>query len=247
MPARLRDRFATEGSTLERYASVFDCVEINSSFYRAHRAEVYARWAASVPRDFRFSVKLPQAITHDLRLRRSAKPVGAFLAEVAGLGRKLGVVLVQLPGSFPWDARVASAFFRTLRERHDGAVVCEPRHATWFEPRATALLARMRIGRVGADPARCEGAGIAAPADGIAYYRWHGSPRIYWSPYGRDRLGGLAAEVTAPGRAGIASWCIFDNTASQAAAHDALELKSLLPRVTSASGTGTAASRGRAA
>ncbi|HVF34819.1 MAG TPA: DUF72 domain-containing protein [Candidatus Saccharimonadia bacterium] len=263
MPARLRDEFAVDGTTLQRYASRFDCVEVNSSFYRPHRAEVYARWAESVPPGFRFSVKLPQTITHELRLRRTAKPLATFLAQVEGLGPKLGALLVQLPGSFAYDARVAGNFFRALRGLHAGPVVCEPRHPGWFEPRVAALFERLRIGRVAADPARCADAAVALPADALAYYRMHGSPRMYWSPYGRERLLPLAAEIAALRDAGIRSWCIFDNTASQSAAHDALALRALLDRqplsarvmqgrtrtpntITSANGTARAPSRGRA-
>ena len=60
--------FPRDGSHLERYATRFSCVEINSSFYRPHRQETYARWAASVPENFRFAVKMPRTITHHARL-----------------------------------------------------------------------------------------------------------------------------------------------------------------------------------
>src|SRR5205085_4945044 len=59
--------FDAGASHLARYATRFDAVEVNSSFYRPHAQATYARWAASVPRRFRFSVKLPKAITHDAR------------------------------------------------------------------------------------------------------------------------------------------------------------------------------------
>src|SRR5947209_4980281 len=61
-------RFAEVGSHLQRYATLFKAVEINSCFYRPHRRTTYERWAASVPDTFRFAVKLPKAITHELRL-----------------------------------------------------------------------------------------------------------------------------------------------------------------------------------
>src|SRR4051812_3704858 len=61
-------RFATAGTHLERYASLFNAVEINSCFYRPHRLATYERWATSVPEYFRFSVKLPKVITHQARL-----------------------------------------------------------------------------------------------------------------------------------------------------------------------------------
>ena len=61
--------FPVQGSHLERYGAVFNAVEINSPFYRPHRTATYERWAASVPEDFRFAVKIPKAITHECRLK----------------------------------------------------------------------------------------------------------------------------------------------------------------------------------
>ena len=77
LPKAHADAFPPEGSHLERYAGVFDSVEINSSFYRSHRAQTYARWAASVPPTFRFAVKLPCTITHAHRLGGTQR--GGFL------------------------------------------------------------------------------------------------------------------------------------------------------------------------
>ena len=77
--------------------SRFDGVEINSSFYRPHRLSTYQRWADDVPDHFRFAVKMPKTITHEGRLRDVAEPLQRFLGEIAGLGDKLGPVLIQLP------------------------------------------------------------------------------------------------------------------------------------------------------
>ena len=60
IPGRYRDLFADGDSGLAWYASRFPIVEINSSFYRPHQHATYARWAGSVPRGFRFSVKVPR-------------------------------------------------------------------------------------------------------------------------------------------------------------------------------------------
>ncbi|HEY9423039.1 MAG TPA: DUF72 domain-containing protein, partial [Thermoanaerobaculia bacterium] len=69
LPRAEQAEFPETGSHLERYASRFGAVEINSSFHRPHRPATYARWSASVPASFRFSVKVPKTITHGLRLR----------------------------------------------------------------------------------------------------------------------------------------------------------------------------------
>lgn len=68
IPARHAQAVPAEGSQLQRYATALGGVEINSSFYRPHRPETYARWAASTPASFRFAVKCPRAITHEARL-----------------------------------------------------------------------------------------------------------------------------------------------------------------------------------
>lgn len=235
IPRALAQDFPGEGSHLARYARVLQCAEINTSFYRSHRPEVYARWAAQTPPGFRFAVKLPRTITHDLRLRAARAPLTRFLAEVVGLGERLGVLLVQLPPSLPFEARPVRTFFGLLATLFDGAVVCEPRHATWFAPAADRLLVQLRIGRVAADPARWPAAAVPGgwlgPAgDGagaVLYHRWHGSPRMYYSAYGDDWLQSRAAALQR-WPAAAEPWCIFDNTASGAAASDALRLRACL-------------------
>lgn len=218
--------FDDGASMLARYATRFDVAEINSSFYRPHRRETWRRWAASVPAGFRFSAKLPRTISHELGLRGAGPALDQFLAEAGGLGRKLGALLLQLPPTLAFDARSASAFVRMLRRRTDIAVACEPRHASWFDARADALLQRHAIARVAADPARVAEAARPGGDTGLRYWRWHGSPRIYYSRYEDAALASLAGAIAAaPGRN---AWVIFDNTAHGHAVTDALRLQSLV-------------------
>lgn len=225
MPRAWAARFPGAGSHLERYALVLTAVEINSSFYRYHEPETYARWARAVPPEFQFSVKLPREITHFRRLARAGPPLRRFLASVKPLGRKLGALLVQLPPSLRFDARRADAFFRALRIAHRGAVVCEPRHPTWFSQPADELLRRYRVGRVAADPAPAPAAGAGEPGGWpkVVYHRLHGSPRMYYSAYSDQFLDRLAQAMRTRGR-GARVWAIFDNTASGAAIGNALAL-----------------------
>lgn len=238
VPRAVAAAFPGVGSHLGRYAEVMRCAEINSSFYREHRFETYARWARETPAGFRFAVKLPRTITHERRLRRARMPLTAFLAQVAGLGEKLGVLLVQLPPSLAFEARAMHRFFGLLRELHAGgrgAVVCEPRHPSWFTASADRVLGTYRIGRVAADPA---GVPVAAHPGGwlgddatgsgaTVYYRWHGSPRVYWSAYSPEWLDEHAAQASTSFEAAD-RWCIFDNTASGAALDNALAFDGLL-------------------
>jgi uncharacterized protein YecE (DUF72 family) len=221
-------RFSDTGSHLARYATQFNAVEINSCFYRPHRRATYERWAATVPPDFRFAVKLPKVITHANRFVDIVAPLERFLGEVAGLGEKLGPVLVQLPPSFAFDETLARSFFDELRARFDGEAVLEPRHETWFTADIEQLLVEFHVARVAADPARVPAAAEPGGYEGVMYLRLHGSPRIYYSAYSAEYLADVARLLEASASRDISTWCIFDNTALGAATADALTVKSHL-------------------
>ncbi|MGN6111995.1 MAG: DUF72 domain-containing protein [Luteimonas sp.] len=228
IPSRHAGLFGAGDSHLARYATRFDVAEINSTFYRPHQARTFERWAASVPARFRFSAKLPKAITHDARLQGVGDALTAFVDSLAGLGPKLGGVLVQLPPSLAFEARVAGRFFAMLRRRTATRVACEPRHASWFAPAADAVFARHAIARAAADPARLPEAAVPGGAGAGArwsYWRWHGSPRIYYSSYDDDALAALARALVRSGSARAPAWCILDNTAHGHAMDDAARLQ----------------------
>lgn len=225
--------FPTEGSHLFRYARRLPAVEINSSFYRPHQRATYGRWAASVPDRFRFSVKMPRSITHEHRLVDTDALLDRFFREVAGLGPRLGCILVQLPPSLVLDTRVAVSFLAALRDRFDGHVALEPRHPSWFSPEAERLLIGARIGRVAADPPRVGTVSCPAAWSGLVYYRLHGSPMVYHSAYNREYLTRLAGVLATRRIQGSSVWCVFDNTARGAATENALDLSYRLWAVTS--------------
>ncbi|CAH0132758.1 DUF72 domain-containing protein [Stenotrophomonas lactitubi] len=227
LPADVAHAFATGDSVLQRYASRFPIVEINTSFYRPHQPATYARWAASVPHGFRFSVKMPQAISHVARLRGAAPLLDPFLHAVGNLGDRLGALLLQLPPSLAYDGRTASAFFRALRRRSAVRVACEPRHPSWFDAKADALLDDHDIARVAADPASIAGADQPGGARHWSYWRWHGHPRAYYSAYPASELCRLAAAATQAAALGEV-WVILDNTAHGHAVPNALQLRTLL-------------------
>jgi uncharacterized protein YecE (DUF72 family) len=220
--------FPAEGSHLQRYAARFDIAEINTSFYRPHQRETYARWAADTPAHFRFSAKLPKRITHEKRLVGVMPELEAFLAQVEGLGNKLGCLVVQLPPSLAFEEPTVSRFLGALRRRHQGLVALEPRHPSWFVPHAERLLARFRTARVLADPVLHDDAAAPGGWPGLVYLRLHGSPRRYWSSYADAVLQQLAQRLRRAREEGAQCWCVFDNTASGAAVANALTLAVLI-------------------
>lgn len=170
-------------------------------------------------------MKLPKAITHNARLVGADQAIAQFCDEVAGLGDRLGNVLVQLPPSLKFEAAVAEKFFAALRRWTQALVACKPRHLSWFGPDVDRLWQLYLITRVAADPARCPDASRVGGAVVSRYWRWHGSPRMYCSQYGDAALKRLATQLRLHAGAGRTAWCIFDNTALGHAATDAIRLR----------------------
>ena len=205
---------------LSYYAAHFSCVEINSSFYRAHQSATYARWRDETPAAFRFSVKMPRSATHESHLKRCATEVARFYEDIAALQPKLAAVLVQLPPSLEFSGRTVRTFFNSIPRLRGTKVVCEPRHPSWFTSAVERALRDAGVSRVAADPARWPGAEVPGAARRFAYFRWHGAPHLYYSKYSEARLAAFAATVRATKASEI--WCVFDNTARHAAWDDAL-------------------------
>lgn len=225
IPRPCAEQFTADGTQLTRYAQVLRVTEINSSFYRPHAAASYANWARQTPRYFRFAVKVPMAITHEQRLRAARRPLRDFLAQVReGLRSRLGPLVVQLPPSFEFEARPVRGFLGVMRELFSGDVALEARHRSWFTDRADALLDLHHVARIAADPAVVPEAAFPGGWRGLAYFRLHGSPRMYWSVYGEEGVARWQEIIDRLPRATLA-WCIFDNTASGGAMADALRLQ----------------------
>lgn len=236
LPKQHTQHFPLEGTHLERCSQGLNCVEVNSSFYRPHQRRTWERWAGCTPPDFRFSVKIPKAITHDAQLKNCGAMLHKFFEEARGLGEKLGPLLVQLPPRLAFDEATAHEFFTTLRELHPpnlhtGLIALEPRHASWFSAPVDRLLRNFEIARVAADPpAASPLAATPGGWHGLCYWRLHGAPRTYYSAYDSAFLKLLAKQLHASSCA--EQWVIFDNTALGHATGNALELFRDLQRAT---------------
>jgi uncharacterized protein YecE (DUF72 family) len=124
---------------LEHYATLFDTVEINNTFYRLPRREAVASWVEESPAGFLFAVKASRYLTHVKRLRDMEEGVTRFFERIDPLVRspKLGPVLWQLPPTFRRDdERLALA----LRQLPAGRHCFEFRHESWFVPETYARL-----------------------------------------------------------------------------------------------------------
>ena len=94
------------------------------------------------------------------------------------------------------------------------------------------MLTQFRIARTAADPAVVPAAAEPGGWPGLAYFRLHGSPRMYYSPYSEEALGSIAHRLAGAAAAGAEAWCIFDNTAEFAATGNALTINELVQGAT---------------
>jgi uncharacterized protein YecE (DUF72 family) len=140
-----------ESHWLEFYARTFPAVEIDSTFYSPPSADIARRWVELTPAQFRFSCKLPRAITHACGLRDCTKELNEFLRAIKPLAAKLRVILIQLPPAFsPKDGKPAlRSFLRQLPKAFRFAI--EFRHAGWHRPQIIGLLEKYRVAWVWAD------------------------------------------------------------------------------------------------
>lgn len=227
VPKELRDGFPDWGdrTQLWGYARRLDAVEINKTFYDLPMASTFGKWRERVPGEFRFSLKAPREITHDRRLEDAGDPLAEFLGRARELEDRLGVLLFQLPPSLQFDEQLATSFLDDLRERHEGTVALEARHESWFREGPEELLRERGVTRVAADPPRAGGDGRPGADRGSVYFRLHGTPEAYRSPYrgnGLDRWEERVREAAGDARE---VWCVFDNTAEGEGTADALELR----------------------
>ncbi len=161
---------------LRRYSSVFDTVEIDSTFYGSPRPSVVRGWAESTPPHFQFAAKLPQRITHELGLRDADAELAQFLVAMDGLQEKLGPLLIQMPPQFHRDAETWTAlraFVAGLPRGYQWAI--EFRHRSWLAPDVVDLLRQAEVAWTCIDlvymPRQIE------CTAGFAYVRWLGDRR----------------------------------------------------------------------
>lgn len=128
-----------------------------------------------------------------------------------------------------YEAVIAEEFFAGVVAATSARIVCEPRHPSWFEADAEHMLAVHKVARVAADPARVAAAALPGGWRGLSYWRLHGTPVTYRSPYGAERVAAYAALIVREHEGAESPWCIFDNTAAMAAIGDAFELASQAP------------------
>jgi uncharacterized protein YecE (DUF72 family) len=203
---------------LERYAECFATVENNNAFYRLPSRETFVAWRDRTPSGFVMSVKASRYLTHIKRLRDPAEPVARLLAAAAGLGDRLGPVLLQLPPNLAADPELLAGclgeFPRGIR------VAVEPRHASWWSEEVRAVL-------TGHGAALCWADRLGRPLTPLwrtadwGYLRLHEGRADPWPSYGDAALRTWATRLADAWDDGADAYVYFNNDQNGAAVRDA--------------------------
>jgi len=189
------------------YARFFDTVELNVTFYRFPQLSFLQGWYQKCPEHFRFSVKAPKAITHYKQFHDSARMITDFYETINnGLQEKLGPVLFQLPPRLGYDEERLERIINSLNPSFNNVV--EFRHESWWRDDVYKALAHHNI-------AFCGMSHPSLPDDVIIntssmYYRFHGVPNLYRSPYSKEFLRGVIDAVKSNNRVKT-GWFYFNN------------------------------------
>jgi uncharacterized protein YecE (DUF72 family) len=212
---------------LEYYAGQFATVENNGTFYRLPARETFASWQNRVPADFVMAVKASRYLTHLRRLRDPAEPVRRLLAAAAGLGGRLGPVLLQLPPDLRADARRLEACLRQFPRAVRVAV--EPRHESWWTGEVRDVLAAANAALCWADRRGSAVTPLWRTA-GWGYLRLHEGDGARWPSYSDGALGAWAERITATWADDSDVYVYFNNDQRAAAPRDAARLAATIGR-----------------
>lgn len=208
------------------YASLFDTVEINGSFYRLPIETAPTRWRDQAPENFVYAWKYPRWLTHYYKLKDPAASYDLVFGRMSGLRETEGPVLFQLHPRMVKDRERLATALKLLPNTKRAAY--EFRHPSWYDDDIFALLREH-------DAALCISDHADAPAPWCAtaswvYIRGHGPSGRYHGSYADTALRTWAKRIRAWRAEGNDVFCYFDNDIGAAAPHDALRLKNLLAR-----------------
>ena len=207
----------------EHYASTFDTVEINNSFYRLPKAETFDKWREQAPPGFCYAVKANRFITQAKKLKECEEPMQRMLAPFRHLGDRLGPILYQLPPSLKLNFDRLRDFLALLPP--DLTHVFEFRDKSWYTDEVLALLDAHGVSFCAHDmPGSASPRWAAGP---IAYVRFHGGEGKYWGRYSDEGLLSWTDWIIEQSRRGRDVWCYFNNDIHAHAIHDALTLRAM--------------------
>lgn len=205
-------------SRLQYYSSIFNSLEINSTFYKVPMPSTFERWSEEVPEDFQFTIKLWKEITHCKNLNYDAEKVAFFMNAASRVGAKTGCLLIQFPG------KISIEYFsevEQLLEQVDAAnqlgwrIAVEFRNADWYVSETFELLDEYNASAVLHDIPKARNNDLNKKA-GFVYCRFHGPTGNYRDSYSDEFLQEKATQIKAWLQSGRDVYAYFNNTMGSA-------------------------------
>ncbi len=209
---------------LQHYATRFDTVELNNTFYRLPSERAFSAWKENSPQRFRYAIKASRYITHMKKLQGVEEALSRFLERSRLLGERLGPILYQLPPHWKCNIDRLRSFLHILPrdQRH----VLEFRNASWLSEEVFATLAEHGVGLciVSLPDFPC----LLRTTAPFAYIRLHGAEAVYGSCYSERELQWWAEQILGFLETGKDVYAYFNNDAHGYAVQNAVRLKELL-------------------
>lgn len=169
----------TQNKWLEYYASRFNTVEVNNTFYRLPKESTLKKWEAQVPADFNFSLKGSRYITQMKKLKDPEESLKKFEMVVSAMKKKLSCILWQLPPNFHRNDEGLIGFCKAVEPENRNVI--EFRHESWFHPEVYEILERYKIHFCSISSPKLPGDMIVT--GGLGYVRFHGVGKDWYNYY----------------------------------------------------------------
>ena len=206
-------------SRLHYYASLFNTLEVNSSFYKVPMASTFEKWSMDVPENFQFTIKLWKEITHVKNLQSDLDKIELFLKAAGHIGNKKGCLLVQFPGKITLEYfNEVEAILRKIMEHHDPnpwRKAIEFRHPSWYTGETMEMLDEYDASIVLHDIPKAKNLDLNKKAAFI-YIRFHGPKGDYRGSYSDDFLNEKYGQIRGWQKSGKDVYAYFNNTMGNA-------------------------------
>jgi len=209
---------------LKLYSQTFDIVEINSTFYRKPTAKTLQKWVDETPDHFKFFIKIPKTISHQKPFENKKEEILEFCNHIkTHLGEKLAGFLFQFPPSF----HNTQENMNWLKENllYDHLIVVEFRHVSWWNDEVFGIFRENEWIFSGTSFPGNLPEDVIVSNPNIGYYRLHGKPTLYKSPYSEEFLKDLAEKIKSTKKE---FYVMFNNTWGTSAIENSLYLKKIL-------------------
>lgn len=207
------------GGKLGYYAGVFDCLEVNTTFYRMHKAATFQKWADSVPDNFQFTFKMWGEVTHTKGFTVNPAFIDEFMQAIANIGDKRGPILIQLPPRLTAANKEGlQTILRQVKQNdpdNSWPIAVELRNPLWYTDEVRAMLDQFRVALVLHDMPKSANWTPNENND-FAYFRFHGEKGDYRGGYTDYFLRGKALMIVALLKQGKDVYAYFNNTMGDA-------------------------------